>query len=103
MADGKSKYPIAEAAKRKTTKVIITSLTCSFFIGLFDTSFITIGFINENWNIHITVFSIELIGKSNGAYVEGFAFDKLQPRGRRSLLEKTLFTLHDSTLCWATS
>jgi len=33
IADGKIKYPIAEAAKGKTTKVTIALLTCSFAIG----------------------------------------------------------------------
>jgi len=52
MADGKIKYPIAEAAKRKTTKVMITLLTCSFVIGSFDPFFIKLGSIDENLNFY---------------------------------------------------
>jgi len=47
MADGKIKYPIAEAANRKTTKVTMALFSCSFVISEFDTSFITIGFTSQ--------------------------------------------------------
>jgi len=52
MADGKIKYPIAEAAKRKTTKVTIALLNCSFVMGRFDISFITPGFIDKDLHNH---------------------------------------------------
>jgi hypothetical protein len=49
MADGKIKYPIAETAKRKTTKVMTTLLTCSFVIGSFDPFFIKLSFIDDGF------------------------------------------------------
>ena len=52
MADGKIKYPIAEAAKRKTTKVTIALVNCYFGIGWSETSFITLGFIDKDLHNH---------------------------------------------------